>query len=423
MTVRFQGVRGRVTITVLVVATVLYSVLATLGFLQVVASGRAAIETRVDEVLDQLERQLETGTGAVRITAADGVTAEVVPGTVEVADQPGQLVVTRALDLDGFAATMVGRASVRGLNDSLRSLNVALWVAVPLAALFTAMVAGAATARALRPVDDITRLASRIGADASERVPVPQTSDEIERLATTVNGMLDRIADGRRAAKQFTSDAAHELRTPLMALQGEIELMQRGVGDNQSISRLQMLSGRLGDLVDDLVLLSTLDEGRPIAPQNVGLVELAQREAETALPDLKVDGVDVTAALDPLLVGRAIRNLVANARRHAASEVAVTIQPGDRKSWIHVDDDGPGVDPADAELAFERFGRLDQTRSTDSGGTGLGLAIVAAVARSHGGNIEVTTSPLGGARFSMWIPHTIDGSPGEEGGPVTGVER
>jgi signal transduction histidine kinase len=258
-------------------------------------------------------------------------------------------------------------------------LHRALWIAVPLASVLTAAAAGLAMRRALRPVSEITALAATIGpSDVTTRVPVPDTDDEVAHLARTVNGMLDRIADGRLAQHRFTSDAAHELRTPLMAMQGELELAMRhpSTVDDELLVRLDRERRRLGERVDDLVLLSTLDERPPVQRDHV----------------------------DPRLVARAVRNLVANARRHAASTVTVTVERERDRAWVHVDDDGPGIPPAQRATVFERFARLDEARSTDRGGAGLGLAIVAGVAEAHGGGALVSDAPTGGARVSLWFP-------------------
>ena len=156
------------------------------------------------------------------------------------------------------------------------------------------------------------------------RVPVPDTDDEIEHLARTVNDMLDRIAAGRTAQRQFTSDAAHELRTPLMALQGEIELAIRapdGV-DVPFLHRLEALGDRLARRVDDLVLLSTLDEEPPLDRRTVDVLEIVRTEAGTMpagadAPTVEVVGEATPAAADERLISRAVRNLMANACRHA----------------------------------------------------------------------------------------------------------
>ena len=243
------------------------------------------------------------------------------------------------------------------------------------------------------------------------RVPVPDTDDEIEHLARTVNDMLDRIAAGHAAQRQFTSDAAHELRTPLMALQGEIELAIRapdGV-DVPFLHRLEALGDRLNRRVDDLVLLSTLDEEPPLDRRTIDLLETVRVEAAAMpaggdAPTVEVVGASTPAALDERLISRAVRNLMANACRHAEHEVRVEVTSSKDEAWVHVDDDGPGVAAEDRELILRRFGRLDKARNSDSGGAGLGLAIVSSVARAHGGNVVVGDSPLGGARFSISLP-------------------
>ena len=410
---RLTGVRGRVTLTVLVVTTALYSLLGTLLFLQVVRSGRQSIEDRVNEVLDQLQTGQTAGRVAVGIETADGVTARITSADAVPAPRPGDVQVTRPVPSDtGTAGTdtavLVGTASTRNLNRSLRPLHRALWVGVPAAAVFTAAVAGAATGRALRPVDDISRLAARIGPGADQRVPVPATDDEIRHLALTVNRMLDRISEGHRAMDRFTTDAAHELRTPLMALQGELELSARGLGDDDSTARMQRQAERLAELVDDLVLLSGLHEGRPLSPEPVDVAELVRAEAGTAAPGAEMvepaERPPLVVAGDRRLLARAVRNLLTNAHRHAAARVVVTVRADDDTVEVVVDDDGPGVAEHQRAAVFERFARLDEARSADAGGSGLGLAIVAGVAAAHGGTVTVDRSPLGGARFTFRLP-------------------
>ena len=253
----FTGIRGRVTLTVLAVTSCLYSLLGAVGFLQIAHSGRDAIRERVGIVVDQLEQGLRAGQPTVTITRPDGVEAMAVePGKVPdlAADE---IRVERTVTIRGTTVTLVGHASQARLTDSLRSLYRGLWIGVPIAAIISALMAGLATRRALRPVASITDLARSIGAnDTNARVPVPDTDDEIEELARTVNEMLDRIAASRLAQRQFSSDAAHELRTPLMALQGELEIAQRHPGEPPAdvMVRLDVLASRLNDRVNDLVI-------------------------------------------------------------------------------------------------------------------------------------------------------------------------
>ncbi len=416
MTSPFHGVRGRVTFTVLVVSAALYSVVGTVGFVRIAASGRAAIHERIEEVLDQLESAVRSGSGTSTLSTPDGVRATVlVPAADQPDDQPdalpdappGELQVVREIRVGDADVWLVGVSSQARLTDSLRSLYRGLWLAIPLASVLTALMAGLATRRALRPVGAITDLAATIdSAGAGRRVPVPDTGDEIERLAVTVNAMLDRIEAARMAQRQFTSDAAHELRTPLMALQGELELVHthHAPVDDALLARLGALTGRLGERIDDLVLLSTLDEARPLALGAADLRAIVEEEAQAVVPPAAVEGPRSEAVIDAALVARAARNLLANARRHATTEVIATIAVAGERVWLHVDDDGPGIDPADRVSMFDRFARLDEARTTDRGGAGLGLAIVASVAAAHGGGVEAGDSPLGGARLSMWLP-------------------
>lgn len=410
MTNPFAGVRGRVTLMVLAVASCLYSLLGAVGFLQIANSSRDAIRERVTEVVDQLEASLQAGGPTVSINTPDGVTAfAVAAGSALPQAFSGEIRIERDVTVGGTALHLVGRASQARLTDSLHSLFRGLWIAIPSAAVITALLAGLATRRALRPVGDITRLAETIGGNDTEaRVPVPDTGDEIAHLARTVNDMLDRIAAGWLAQRRFSSDAAHELRTPLMALQGEIELAQSHPDpiDAGFLGRLSSLAGRLNQRVDDLVLLSTLDEGAALNLQPVALLDMVRTEAADLSPDIEAIGSPALCLLDPTLVGRAVRNLLANACRHARSQVRATVAAEGDRMWLHVDDDGPGIAPAARELVFRRFARLDEARSADTGGAGLGLSIVASVAAAHHGGVEVTDSPVGGARLSLWTPQT-----------------
>ena len=410
-----SGVRGRVVLTVLVVTACLYSLLGTIGFLYIADGGRDSIRERVTGVVDQLEAGLRAGTGAVSLFTPDGVEAVAVDPRASPPPLPsGDVKVTRTITVGSQTYLLVGHASQVPLTDSLRSLHTGLWIGVPLAVFVTALVAGLATRRALRPVSVITEQAAAIDAhDVSTRVPVPDTDDEVEHLARTVNEMLDRIAAGQQAQRQFTSDAAHELRTPLMALLGELELARRSSSppDPQLLARLDDLAQRLARRVDDLVLLSTLDEQPPLDRQPTDLLEVVRTEAAAMAvgdpaPAIAVLGHETTAVVDERLISRAVRNLLSNACRHATRTVRAEVDASGDRVWVHIDDDGPGVPAAERELVLRRFGRLDEARQVDSGGAGLGLAIAASVAQAHGGDVVVSDADLGGARISLWVPAT-----------------
>ena len=406
MTNPLAGIRGRVTFAVLAVAAVVFSLLGTIGFLQIAHSGRDAIVQRVGHVLDDLEVALRQHTGVLHIDTADGVTAAAHAPSAVPAPPPGQVVVTRRVRIDGADVVLQGQSSQAPLTTSLRSLFRGLWIGIPLAALICALLAGLATHRALRPVGAITNFAAGVPhSPDGGRVPVPASGDEIEQLATTVNGMLQRIDEGQRMQRQFTSDAAHELRTPLMALRGEIELAEKADElEPSTAARLTGLADRLRERVDDLVLLSTLDEARSRRVEPVDVAALAAEEATAVRPGTPVDGAAATTLADRGLLARAVRNLVANAARHARSDVRVLVETTPTVVWVHVDDDGDGIDPLRRTEVFDRFSRLDDARRADDGGSGLGLAIVHSVAVAHGGGAVAGDSPLGGARVSMWVP-------------------
>lgn len=404
-----SGIRGRVLLAVLAASALAYSAAATLGFLRVANASRDAMRERIGEVLDALEGELRGGVASARASTPDGVEALVVPGDATLGGvATDEMRVVRRRQVGGTEVVLVGRASSRRLGESLRALHRGLWTAVPVAVVLTALLAAVAIARTLRPVADITRLAATIGSgDARQRVPVPDTTDEIEALARTVNGMLDRIGAGVAAQRQFTSDAAHELRTPLMALAAEIELAARpgAVADPGLFGRLAALADRLATRVDDLVLLSSLDEAPPPSRRHLALAEVARTEAAGFARPIELELDDAVAVeADEALVARAVRNLVANACRHASQRVRVTVAAERGRAWVHVDDDGSGIPAAERERAFSRFGRLDAARAADAGGAGLGLAIVASVASRHGGGAQAEAGPLGGARVSFWLP-------------------
>jgi two-component system, OmpR family, sensor kinase len=276
-------------------------------------------------------------------------------------------------------------ASTSGLMDTIRALH-ALTL---LAALGAAAVGAAAIALlmrgALRPLARLDRAAGEIGrtGDARRRLPAPDRADEVGRLATTLNAMLESLESAREAERRFVADASHELRTPLTALRGNVEHLARHGATPALVADLQADAERLARLADDLLALSR-EEAAAAPDEDVRLDELAQ---EAAAPDVDVATVPVVVRGDGAALGRALTNLVDNARRHGRGRITVTVAESNGLATLSVEDEGDGIAPADRERVFERFaGR----------GSGLGLAIVRATAERHGGRAFAE-----GARVTM----------------------
>jgi signal transduction histidine kinase len=246
---------------------------------------------------------------------------------------------------------------------------------------------------------------------------VPGAQDEIHRLAITLNAMLDRIDSATSRQRTFVGDAAHELRSPLASLRVQLEVAQR-LGPSADwdavIDDVLVDVDRLDRLVADLLTLARLDEsGRLGRREPVELQELVRSVANgyghARVPvRAELEPVDVTA--DPDALRRVVINLVDNAVRYATSEVVVTLRATNRggrpRALLTIDDDGPGLAEDEREKVFDRFYRVAESRSRQTGGTGLGLSIVRDIVRNHGGRVRLTARPDGatGLRAEVSLP-------------------
>jgi signal transduction histidine kinase len=268
--------------------------------------------------------------------------------------------------------------------------------------------------RALKPVEDIRSQAEAItGTTLDRRVPEPDTQDEVGRLARTMNAMLDRLEVSSRKQRQFVSDASHELRSPIASIRTNLEVALRNAdrADWPAVATRALEDDeRMEEMVTDLLDLARLDEYEETAPVSslpeVDLDELVLDETlrphRSQIDTARVSAGRVHGRSEQL--SRVVRNLLDNADRHARSRVALSLQNGAGAVELTVDDDGPGIAPDDRERVFERFTRLDDGRARDAGGLGLGLSMVKAIVERHGGTVEVTEAPIGGARFAVRLP-------------------
>lgn len=267
--------------------------------------------------------------------------------------------------------------------------------------------------RSLRPVEAMRAEAAAITAnELDRRIPAPGTGDELEQLAATLNATLGRLQASSQATERFAADAAHELRSPLTGIRAAVEL--RAGGDELLTDAIDELD-RANRLIDDLLLLAR-SEASPAASAEVDLDDLIRHDvatARTAFPAVTFETELVPARLrgDPDRLRRVIANLTENAADHCRHRVSVTLA-GDGPSWrLLIDDDGPGIPEADRQRVFERFARVDESRTRSTGGSGLGLALVAEIVGDHGGTVTVTASPLGGARLEVVLPRDEVGGP------------
>jgi signal transduction histidine kinase len=330
--------------------------------------------------------------------------------------------------------TVVAALPTADLDTSQRLLRRLLLVFFPLFLVALAAIVWRVSGSALRPVEALREGAERIGAggdgDArtggtSERLPVPPTRDEVAALATTLNGMLDRLAGASERQRAFVADAAHELRSPLASMRTQLEVADR-LGDGGDLPKeLLPEVERLGALVEDLLVLARSADRtarRPVEDLEVRtlLDDVARRYAAARVPVVTtapaVPGSSaVTAApsgTGPLVVRavrdelfRAIGNLVDNAVRHATSRVQLDATSRGGRVVVVVTDDGHGIPEAERERVFDRFARLDEARDRDSGGTGLGLPITRELVRRAGGTVHLEDAAPG-VRAVVSLPAT-----------------
>jgi signal transduction histidine kinase len=291
----------------------------------------------------------------------------------------------------------------------LRTYLLARWPLGLLAAMIGGLSAFLAAfwlvGRSLRPIEVMRKeLASITASNLDQRVTLTTSGDEVERVGITLNQTLDQLDQAVKANERFVADAAHELRSPLTGIRLAIEIESA----NKPVSLLNDALAevdRASQLVDDLLLLAD----RAAVQKKQQLVDLDDLVREE-VARFRVRHLNVTIDHDlqaaQLLVNReSIRRVVANLLDNAAfygrGQVRVALENSEDATQIHVDDDGPGIPPADRQRVFERFTRLDSSRARSTGGSGLGLAIAKEIANDHHAKLSITDATLGGARFTV----------------------
>ncbi|MEL4319822.1 HAMP domain-containing sensor histidine kinase [Leifsonia sp. YIM 134122] len=380
---------------------------------------------------------LDTNGDITRITVEQGdalaaVPADRQPHTVTLSEPLGQYRAVAVEDRNG-GKVVIG-LPLAGVNATVIQLTITIAIVALLGILIVALLGARIVRIALRPLTRVTQTAQRVAqlpldrgevalaervpdADADERTEVGQVGAALNTMLDHVGAALEARQESEQKVRRFVADASHELRTPLASIRGYSELTRRSGQEvppdtAHALSRIESESVRMTGLVEDLLLLARLDEGRELAHDPVDLTSIMI----DAIGDAHVSGPDhdweVDLPEEPVVVDgdaprlhQVVVNLLANARVHTpggTSVVARLTDAGDSVS-ITVQDDGPGIDPAISGTLFERFTRGDVSRTRATGSTGLGLAIVQAVVEAHGGTVSVASEP-GDTTFTVILP-------------------
>ena len=311
--------------------------------------------------------------------------------------------------------------SLDAVQETLKNLKIFLFTAVPLVLLMATLLGRLMSRRALKPVSKIIQTAREVGGgvDLSKRIPVPEVRDELGQLATTFNDMMDRLERSFSQVRQFSSDASHELRTPLTVLQGQNELIlnkERDAKEYQEVisSNLEEIN-YMSKVLEDLFILSRSDENQiqlECKPMNLREVIDEVFDHAQALADEKNIEISI-AFLEPVLInGDAVRlrqmiwNILHNAIKYTqmGGQVKISLEDKGDSAFLTIQDTGIGIPEEHLPNIFNRFFRVDKSRSREEGGSGLGLSICKHIVEAHKGQIEVESQLGKGTKFKIRLP-------------------
>jgi two-component system, OmpR family, sensor kinase len=365
-----------------------------------------------------LERVLTSGvrSGAQQISTANG----------------DQLAVAFPVSA-GSRACGVAQLSVAmtPINDVLHDELVLITIGGAVMLLLALIIGVLLTGRTLRPMRRLTATAEQLAAgDLTARSRLTPSSDEVGQLASSFDHMADRIQDAFAAqqdseaqVRRFIADASHELRTPVTALKGYIDVLRRGAGRDPealdaALAAMSNESERMRELVLDLLTLARIDARRESHREDFDLDGVVAELLDEGVPDMP-ERVERHFAVTPLLVhadrgavSTIVRNLLVNASKYAhgaAQRWTTAVETGWAKLEVH--DDGPGIAPGDLPHVFERFYRGEKTRAREEGGSGLGLSIVQALARAQGGDVVIQSAEGAGTTVTVWLPLAVPAPP------------
>src|SRR5262245_37598714 len=319
-------------------------------------------------------------------------------------------------------------SSLSSVDATARALERSILLGAPLRLALVTAVAWHLVGRSLSVVGNLQREVEQIAfGTLDRRLETPRTKDEVARLVVTLNRMLDRVAEGARRQREFIGDASHELRSPIASIRTQLEvaLSHPAAADWAGVAggvHAEVI--RMQRLVEDLLRIARLDESRhaPLSPsQEVDLDDVVRSESAmlrrarvglAGVSPLRVRGVEPD-------LRRVVRNLLENAERYGRGRIEVSLSRKGSKARLEIEDDGPGIPAERRAFVFERFARLEESRSRAGGGAGLGLSLARGLVEAHGGEIWIEDARIGGARLVVLLPMDRATSPasGSSTGP------
>ena len=312
------------------------------------------------------------------------------------------------------------------LSSVQEQINLLLW-RTALAVIFISIIAGVLVwwfvSTNLAPVSEMVSTADAIaGGDLNRRVPQTEPGSEIGVLASALNRMISSLqysvsqrAESEQQMRRFLGDASHELRTPLTVIRGYAEILNSDATTTadqrqRAAQRIDAESARMERLVLDILNLAKLDEGKLATPEIFEFVELATAvvgDFEVANPDRKVEIVSPAQILinaDKQQLTQVLLNALSNVKQHTTGGARISLEPTAVSLRILIDDFGGGISASERQSVFQRFHRLDESRTRETGGFGLGLAILLAIVKSHAGEVRLAAAPTGGLRIEIILP-------------------